>query len=136
MSRRNDSRIEANAAVTALAEAEHLAEDILMEKQHIIDYDRRRNLNREAINAMKNGSLQKVRKIWVNFGDVFIELPKARTFDIVTTEQKELDKSIDDSRQDLKVKMEKLLELQGEQLSPGFKLKSLNNTDDINFING
>ncbi|KAF1805818.1 hypothetical protein V8B55DRAFT_1433989 [Mucor lusitanicus] len=59
-----------------LAAKEHLAEEILINKQAVIDFDRKRNSNREALSSLKK---TKDKKTWTFFGDMFIKLPTENT---------------------------------------------------------
>ncbi|KAI8083250.1 uncharacterized protein B0P05DRAFT_536697 [Gilbertella persicaria] len=66
------SSLIANQIEQTLAEKEHLAEEIFINKQAVIDYDRKRNSNREALSQIKKTQDE---KLWTFFGDMFIKLP-------------------------------------------------------------
>jgi len=57
--------------VTYLTNLEEAAEDILTDRQTIIDYDRKRNVNREALRHLKN---TKDKKTWIAMGNTFFKL--------------------------------------------------------------
>ena len=61
-----------------LEEVEEQAESILSDRHEIIDLDRRRNSNREAIRGLKNNkfSNQPNSKEWICIGNMFIKMPK------------------------------------------------------------
>ena len=62
-----------------LEEVELLAEDVLADKQQIVDLDKKRNFNREALAALHKKTLappHSVNKVWVNFGGVFVKMEK------------------------------------------------------------
>ncbi|KAI7875149.1 hypothetical protein K492DRAFT_199415 [Lichtheimia hyalospora FSU 10163] len=61
----------------AFAERERIADEILTNKQAVIDYDRRRNSNREGLRQFKNLRSGKFlyKKAWINMGNMFIKLP-------------------------------------------------------------
>ncbi|KAG0267500.1 p53 and DNA damage-regulated protein 1 [Mortierella polycephala] len=61
--------------VSNLQKRELIAEEILTNKELIVDYDRRRNSNREALSKLKK-DLSEEKKVWVNLGDLFIKMPK------------------------------------------------------------
>jgi hypothetical protein len=86
-----------NITILVFIERERLAEDILTNKQlvilnflsnlhlclftnlslfKIVDYDRTRNTNREALTKLKKEPLNSQKKVWVNLGDFFIKLEK------------------------------------------------------------
>lgn len=60
-----------------LTEVEELAEDILTDKQQIVDLDMKRNTNREALRAIKNTKTAPTTsntKTWLNMGGMFIKV--------------------------------------------------------------
>lgn len=62
-----------------LQELEELAEDVLTDKQQIIDLNKRHNANRMALNALNKKVVAPPTsgsKAWVNVGGMFIKLPK------------------------------------------------------------
>uniref|UniRef100_A0A8B9EPU7 P53 and DNA damage regulated 1 n=1 Tax=Anser cygnoides TaxID=8845 RepID=A0A8B9EPU7_ANSCY len=61
-----------------LAEVEELAEDVLAARQQIVDLDVKRNRNREALRALHKDP-EPDGKAMVCFGNMFVELPKSRT---------------------------------------------------------
>ncbi|KAI8584683.1 hypothetical protein K450DRAFT_217492, partial [Umbelopsis ramanniana AG] len=107
-----------NELVQALAQRETLAEDILTDKELIIDSDRKRNSNREALTSMRK-KLANEQKLWVNMGDMFIKLPKKDIQVMIEDDQKKLDEEIEKRRDTMKKKAMKLDQL--EQLQPNGK---------------
>ncbi|XP_018589573.1 p53 and DNA damage-regulated protein 1 isoform X2 [Scleropages formosus] len=93
-----------------LAEVEEAAEDVLADKQQIVDLDVRRNRNREALNALR------------------------RDAEMSDEDQEQLDKEICDIRKRLKVKVNRLNELQGKPELKGFNLSPLSR-DEMKAIN-
>ncbi len=62
--------------LTHLAEMEAAAEAVLSDKQEIIDLDRKRNLNREAIRGITSASTPGASsKTWLAMGNCFFQLP-------------------------------------------------------------
>ncbi|KAK9765596.1 hypothetical protein K7432_005941 [Basidiobolus ranarum] len=107
------------------AEREQLAEDILTDRQLIIDYDRRRNTNREALNSLKKTSTPK--KVWMNLGDMFVKFEGDKVKELIRQDQDKLDTEISQIRDGLKVKARQLDALEGGDGSKiaGFDLKSV-----------
>ncbi|GAB5585321.1 hypothetical protein Unana1_00221 [Umbelopsis nana] len=140
--------------VQELAKRETLAEDILTDKQLIIDSDRKRNTNREALTNIRkklvDGRLPaKVlidceakmtydeslieQKLWINIGDMFIKLPKKDIQNMIEEDQKKLDQEIERRRNMVKkraLKLDQLEQLQpnGRQLA-GYDLQGLKASD-------
>ncbi|XP_041457247.1 p53 and DNA damage-regulated protein 1-like [Lytechinus variegatus] len=118
-----------NFVLTHLGELEALAEEILTEKQQIVDLDRKRNQSREAVRALKNQTesqkSKKEVKTWVSFGNTFIKFPAKNVKMMLTNDQKKLDEEINDLRNGLKPKVAKLREMEGQEEKKGFDLKAM-----------
>ncbi|XP_070574520.1 p53 and DNA damage-regulated protein 1-like [Ptychodera flava] len=110
-----------------LGQVEELAEEILTDKQTVVDLDRKRNKNREAIRAL--GKVQptpgKADKTWVCFGNMFLKIPRADAKNLLEKDQKELDTEIDKIRKGLKPKVSKLHDMEGRPDIKGFNLNAL-----------
>ncbi|XP_067287471.1 p53 and DNA damage-regulated protein 1 [Pseudorasbora parva] len=115
-----------------LTEVEVAAEDILADKQQIVDLDLRRNKNREALNALRNHSSND--NVKVCFGNMFIKFPQESTRSMILKDQEQLDKEITDLRKRLKAKVNRLNELQGKPELIGYNLAPLSN-DEMKAIN-
>jgi len=64
-----------------LQQVERLADDCLTTKQHIIELNKQKNMNREALAVLIKGEKQThpVRskdKVWVNVGGMFLKMKK------------------------------------------------------------
>ncbi|KAI8377725.1 p53 and DNA damage-regulated protein 1 [Radiomyces spectabilis] len=111
-----------------LAEREHIAEDILINKQLVIDYDRKRNSNREALRQIDK-KLHNEKKLWVNFGDMFIKLPTTDTKQLIEADQIKLDEQIEASRELMKEKARQLDRLEGTKTMLGLDLQGMSAQD-------
>ncbi|KAI7907559.1 uncharacterized protein BX663DRAFT_3805 [Cokeromyces recurvatus] len=109
-----------------LAEKEHLAEEILINKQAVVDYDRKRNSNREALSQLKK---MEDKKTWTFFGDMFIKLPAKDTKMLIERDQKLLDEKIDIARDIMKRNTIAIQEMEGKNDVHGFNLKGITATD-------
>ncbi|KAF9295819.1 p53 and DNA damage-regulated protein 1 [Mortierella antarctica] len=98
--------------VSNLQQRELIAEDILTNKNLIVDYDRKRNSNREALSKLKK-DLSEEKKVWVNLGDMFIKMPKENVETMIKKDQDTLNTEIDDIRQSMKEKVVELEKLEG-----------------------
>ncbi|KAK2862651.1 hypothetical protein Q5P01_002184 [Channa striata] len=116
-----------------LTEVEEAAEDVLAVKQQIVDLDTKRNRNREALNALKT-DMSDSEKVKVCFGNMFIKFPKSKTGKMIQKDQEQLDKEINDLRNGLKDKVNRLNEMQGKAELRGYNLSALS-TDEIRAIN-
>ncbi|XP_053101325.1 p53 and DNA damage-regulated protein 1 [Hemicordylus capensis] len=115
-----------------LAQVEALAEEVMACRQQIVDLDQKRNQNREALRALsKEPSASD--KVMVCFGNMFVQLPKTKTKDMLHKDQELLDEEIAKLRKELKVKVNHLLEAQGKPELKGYSLKPLS-TEEMCFI--
>ncbi|KAI7795373.1 p53 and DNA damage-regulated protein 1 [Triplophysa rosa] len=115
-----------------LTDVEVAAEDVLADKQQIVDLDLRRNRNREALNALRNHPAND--KVKVCFGNMFIRFPQENTKSMILKDQEQLDKEINDLRTRLKAKVNRLNEIQGKPDLRGYNLCPLN-SNEIKAIN-
>jgi len=115
--------------LTALAEIELAAEEVLASKQEIIDLDRKRNSNREAIRALEKEAKSHYKgeesKSWLAMGNSFFRLPNRSAVDMLKTDQKKLDISVNRLRSDLKDKVNSLRDKEGKEELKGFGLVAL-----------
>ena len=114
-----------------LREIEEAAEEVLSEKQEIVDLDRKRNQNREAIRALsrkpqENSSNESNDKAWLAMGNCFFELPKKKALNLLEQDQVKLDSEIDSLRSDIKVKVNNLRDKEGKSELTSFNLKAMN----------
>ncbi|XP_025897763.1 p53 and DNA damage-regulated protein 1 [Nothoprocta perdicaria] len=70
----------------------------------------------------------------VCFGNMFIELPKARTREMVQKDQQQLDEEINSLRKELRVKVNRLFEAQGKAELKGFNLNPMT-PEEMKLIN-
>ena len=115
--------------LTALTDIEIAAEEVLSSKQEIVDLDRKRNSNREAIRALekeeKNHYKGANSKAWLAMGNSFFRLPVRNAIGMLQTDQKQLDISVNKLRSDLKDKVNTLRDKEGKEELKGFGLVPL-----------
>lgn len=113
----------AELTLKTISEIEELAEEILTDRAQIIDYDKKRNGNREAISAIKDNSS---KKQWFCVGNLFIKIPEEQAKQILVEDQQKIEAEMNKLRNNLKPKVKKLHELEGLQEVKGFDLKGMN----------
>lgn len=122
-----------------LTDIEESAEDILSKKQEIIDLDRKRNSNREAIRALEKDGKSHYKgdnsKCWLAMGNSFFRLPNKNAVNMLKKDQQQLDISVNKLRSDLKDEVGNLREMEGQEGLKGFGLKALN-SDELSAVNG
>lgn len=104
-------------------EIEELAEDVLSDRQQIVELDRKRNQIREATRAVYKS--KDSGKLWVCHGNQFIKLPKHQTKKFLNQDSDELDDEINSLRRQLKQKVNKLQDLEHKEELKGFHLNPL-----------
>jgi len=113
----------------SVQEVEECAEDVLSTKQEIVDLDRKRNANREAIRALEKKEKEHYKgsesKSWLAMGNTFFKLPTGRAMEMMKNDQVKLNSAVNTLRSDLKVKVNSLREKEGKAELKGFGLKSL-----------
>ena len=114
-----------------LQDIEQGAEEILTDRQQIINLDRRRNQTREAIRALQ---YEKGDKSWMCFGDMFIKMPNTKAKSLLQTDFNKLDDEIGEIRVKLKEKMNKLRNLENKEEIKGFGLQPLS-SDELKAVN-
>ena len=96
--------------------AELLGEEILTDRQQMVELDRRRNKNREALAALRRIDRQgpeaaASQKHWVCLGQTFAKHSQAETRGMLEADQTRLDAELDRLRGDVKRKTSLVCEL-------------------------
>lgn len=109
-----------------LKRTEGAAEDVLSDQQQVVELDKRRQTNRQAIRAVEEAE---EANVWVMMGSEFLKVEKGQLKAWLDSDQKVLDKEIDRLRDGLKEKVNYLKQLEGKELPSGFYLKSMKKSD-------
>uniref|UniRef100_A0A6B2LQK1 Uncharacterized protein n=1 Tax=Arcella intermedia TaxID=1963864 RepID=A0A6B2LQK1_9EUKA len=111
-----------------LMEMEELGEDVITDKQQLVDFDRRRQHNREALRFLKEEQTDKDQ--WLFLGSFFLKKKKQDVIKIINTDQKTMDEEGERVQQSIKAKTTKLHQLEGRANEvKGFNLKPLGKED-------
>uniref|UniRef100_A0A8D8PXA9 p53 and DNA damage-regulated protein 1 n=1 Tax=Cacopsylla melanoneura TaxID=428564 RepID=A0A8D8PXA9_9HEMI len=105
-----------------LTDIEEKAEEILYSQQEIVALDKRRNAAREALRAM-NKSQDK--KVWMSLGPLLVKVDKSKAEAMLKKDQVIVDCEVNKIRSDLKVKVNKLRDMEYESPVPGLLLKPM-----------
>jgi len=109
--------------IKTLENLERTAEEIIIDKRTVIDLDRRRNDNRVCLRQLNKSN---PKNTWMVMGNTFFRLETSEAKQIIQKDQEETDKKINELRNGMKFKMEKIYDLEGKQALRGFDLKPLN----------
>jgi len=67
-----------------LVRIEKLVEEILTIRAQMVEYDRKRNHNRECLGAFRRGEVkQQSSKLWLSYADQMIKMPRKNIMSIV-----------------------------------------------------
>ena len=108
---------EAAGLVDRLMKAERLGEEVLTERQQMIELDRRRNANREALGSLRRtekrigAEAAAAQKHWVCMGDTFLKHKDASARQLLEADQKRIEAELEELRQSVKRKSSQLCEL-------------------------
>ena len=105
-----------------LREIEEAAEEVLSDKQEIVDLDRKRCQNREAIRATTTSSSSSQ---WLAMGNCFFKLPQDKAKTLLQKDQYRLDVEINTLRSNLKPKVNNLRDKEGQPELKGHGSKAL-----------
>ncbi|KAI7895048.1 uncharacterized protein EV154DRAFT_496798 [Mucor mucedo] len=119
----------ANQIEQTLAAKEHLAEELLINKQAILDFERRKSSNAAAISHVKRSQ---DKKLWTFSSDMFIKLPTNKTQELLEKDQKVLDEKIEASKQIVDKNTLALKDMENKRDLHGFNLSGLTATDLYN----
>ena len=78
---------EMQSVLDKLIKIETLAEEILLLRQQNIEYNRKKEHNREAMGALRRGEVQTNNKLWMSYGDLFVKLPRKNLVSVIEAEQ-------------------------------------------------
>lgn len=108
-----------------MEEVEEAAEEVMSDRQEVITLDRRRNTNREALRRMADEGRPDEARMWICVGNMFLRMPRGFVKESIEKEQKHLDTEINNLRNGLRSKVNKLNDLEHKDPTLGTNLKAL-----------
>ncbi|XP_050540021.1 p53 and DNA damage-regulated protein 1 isoform X2 [Daktulosphaira vitifoliae] len=103
---------------------EKQAEEILVDKSEIVALDKKRNDNRMAIRAIINNKMPQ-NKTWIAVGPLLIKVTENRAKEMLQEDQILLDSRINKIHSDLKIKVNKLRDMEYQEPVKGLFLNPL-----------
>ncbi|XP_055687514.1 p53 and DNA damage-regulated protein 1 [Lutzomyia longipalpis] len=115
-------KTDAEKTIEILEASERVADKILVNKQEIIDLDKRRQANREALRELRKSQ---EGKHWISVGNLLVEMPRKKAEELLVKDQGVIDSDIERLRNEQRKLVNELRDL--EHLSPakGFDMKPL-----------
>lgn len=118
-----------------LTALEFAAQDLLEEKQTIVDMNRKQNQTRESRNAVqkviKNNLHTDGNKTWVCYGNTFIKMKHHQVVKMLNESHSKLETDIKAGRDSLKVKLNTVRDIEGKSQAAGFDLKAMTRQEGI-----
>ncbi|XP_055706902.1 p53 and DNA damage-regulated protein 1 isoform X1 [Phlebotomus papatasi] len=113
---------DAEKTIEILEATERVADKILMNKQEIIELDKRRQANREALREVRKSE---ERKHWIYVGCLLVKMIREKAVALLEKDQRVIDDDIERLRNEQRKLVNELRDL--EHLSPakGFDIKPL-----------
>ena len=111
-----------------IKQMELLAEDILADKQKMVELDKRRQKNREAWRALKKSDRNEsaATRTWCVHGSSFVRTDIRVAVAAISAEQSEIETELEVVRKRMKRTMQELSLLEGRKGIESFDLKPLN----------
>ncbi|XP_049816745.1 p53 and DNA damage-regulated protein 1 [Schistocerca nitens] len=109
-----------------LSEIEEIGEEILRDRNEVVALDRRRNQTREALRAIQKSAADKV---WVSVGSLLIKIPEKKATEMLKRDQIQVDVEINKMRSELKLKVNKLRDMEHQAPVPGLMLNALTSSE-------
>lgn len=113
-------------SIQHLTQIEEKAEEILSSQQEIVALDKRRNATREALRAITKSQ---EKKVWMTLGPLLIKVDKSKAEAMLKKDQVIVDCEVNKIRSELKVKVNKLRDLEYESPVPGLDLKPMQRSE-------
>lgn len=66
-----------------LKSTEEVADQVLVNKQELINLDRRRQQNREAIRELEKNPEQQEKKVWTTIGSMLVKLKREKALELL-----------------------------------------------------
>eukprot|EP00088_Acartia_fossae_P035357 TRINITY_DN36423_c0_g1_i1.p1 TRINITY_DN36423_c0_g1~~TRINITY_DN36423_c0_g1_i1.p1 ORF type:complete len:148 (+),score=37.23 TRINITY_DN36423_c0_g1_i1:143-586(+) len=124
--------------IRLLEDVELAGDRVLTTRQEIIDLDRKRNSNREAIRGLQRLAKEHYKgdksKVWIAAGNTFIKLENETARQMLDKDQKQLDITVNTLRSSLKDRVNELREKEGQDELKGFNLTALT-SDELGMVN-
>ena len=106
---------EMQETMARLIKIEVLAEELESLRVENLQFNEKKEKNRECLGAFRRGEIQNNSKLWYAFGgdgNMLVKLPRKNAVAMIESEQVKLTKLIDEARSGIKEKTRQLLALQ------------------------
>jgi len=101
---------------------EKVADRILCIKQELVDWDKKRQGNREALRELRKSE---DKKCWITVGSMLVQMERLKAIDILTKEQVEIEKEVSKLRDEQLILVKQHKDLEMDKMPSGFDLKPM-----------
>ncbi|CRL00546.1 CLUMA_CG013807, isoform A [Clunio marinus] len=101
---------------------ERVADQILVNKQELVNWDIKRQSNREALRELKKSA---EKKCWITVGSMLVQMETPRAIEVLSKEQNEIEKEINRLRDEQHVLVKQHKDLEMDEMPKGFDLKPM-----------
>ncbi|RWS24673.1 p53 and DNA damage-regulated protein 1-like protein [Leptotrombidium deliense] len=115
--------MELNPILKSVEELENVGEQIVIARKDVVNIDRKRNKNREALSALLNDTEDE--KVYFCLGNTFYKVSKETAKKMIRQDQEELNNKIQELREEMKVKVNELRKLEGRAELKGYDLSPM-----------
>ncbi|KAK7112660.1 p53 and DNA damage-regulated protein 1-like [Littorina saxatilis] len=127
MEEKGAAPIDSQQLLEHLAQVEDVAEEILTDKQKLIDLNHHWNQTREAMRVLQKDKSD--NKQWVCMGNMFIKMEKKSTSRLIEKDFDQTAQEIAKTRTELKPKLSHIRDLEHKEGIKGFHLQPLSKTE-------
>ena len=110
--------------IETLKEFEQIGDTILNDRRKLIDYDMKRQKNREALRAIDKVKDDQT-KIWFCHGNSFVRMDSDQVKTKINNDNQMINDNIDKIRSETKLNLAKLKRMEGSEEIKGFDLNPL-----------
>jgi len=105
---------------------EKIADKILGNKQELVNWDKKRQGNREALRELRKSE---DKKCWITVGSMLIEMERLKAIEVLAKEQNEIEKEISKLRDEQLTLVKQHKDLEMDKMPSGFDLKPMNRNE-------
>ncbi|XP_036232605.2 p53 and DNA damage-regulated protein 1 [Bactrocera oleae] len=119
------SKTDEQKTVEIIKSTEEVADKILMNKQELVELDKRRQQTREAIRELEKHAAKNEKKVWITVGSMLVKMEREKALKLLKNDQMQIEREINIITSDQKILVNKHRDL--EHFSPylGTQLKAL-----------
>ncbi|ALC41973.1 CG15863 [Drosophila busckii] len=116
------STTELDKSIQIITQTEELADKILANKHELIELDKRRQQNREALRLIEKSEEEKT---WITIGSILVKMKRHKAIELLKKDQQQIDQEINVMHSEQKVLVNKHRDTELKSPFSGTNLKAL-----------